>query len=61
MSECLTYSVEEAARVLGLSRNFAYAAVAKGEIPSLKIGRRIVVPRAAIERMVSQAAEPKAA
>jgi excisionase family DNA binding protein len=40
----LTKSVEEAGRVLGISRKSAYRAVATGEIPSVRIGKRIVVP-----------------
>lgn len=32
------------ARLLGLSRNAVYAGIMRGEIPSLKVGKRIVVP-----------------
>jgi excisionase family DNA binding protein len=45
-----TVTVEEAGEVLGVSRASAYEAVRKGEIPSIKIGRRIVVPTAALRR-----------
>ena len=42
--------------ILGLenaiSRNSAYEAVKLGDIPSLKIGRRIIVPKAALDRML---------
>lgn len=48
----LTLTVEEAAEILGLSRAFAYEAVRRGEIPSIRIGRRILVPRAALERLL---------
>lgn len=48
----LTMTVPEAAAKLGLSRNAAYEAVARGEIPSLKFGRRVVIPRVAFERML---------
>jgi excisionase family DNA binding protein len=41
----LTMTVEEAAAYLGISRNSAYEAVRRGEIPSKRIGGRIVVPR----------------
>jgi excisionase family DNA binding protein len=50
--ERLTLTVEEAAATLGISRAFAYAAVQRGEIPSIRIGRRVLVPRAALERML---------
>jgi excisionase family DNA binding protein len=49
----LTMSVEEAAIVLGISRTFAYEAVARGEIPCIRIGRRILIPKMALEKMVS--------
>lgn len=46
-------SVEEAGRLLGLGRSAAYQAVAKGEIPSLRLGRRRVVPTAALRRLLA--------
>jgi excisionase family DNA binding protein len=45
MNERLTLTVDEVARLLGISRSGAYDAVARGEIPSLNIGRRVLVPR----------------
>jgi excisionase family DNA binding protein len=51
--KCLTLSVEQAAGVLGISRALAYELVARGELPSLRLGRRIVVPpRARVELVV---------
>lgn len=47
----LTLTVEEAATLLGISRAFAYEAVGRGEIPSIRIGRRILVPKAALSRL----------
>jgi excisionase family DNA binding protein len=52
--EPLALSVEAAAKILGLSRNSAYEAVRRGQIPSLRFGKRIVVPRAALSKMLSQ-------
>lgn len=40
----LTMSVSEAADWLGISRAFAYELVARGEIPSIRLGRRVLVP-----------------
>lgn len=51
VGERLTLTVEEAAALLGISRAFAYEAVNRGEIPSLRIGRRILVPKAALNRL----------
>lgn len=41
----LVMSVEEAAVLLGISRGLAYELVRRGELPSLRLGRRLVVPR----------------
>lgn len=50
----LTVSVEEAGRLLGISRGHAYALVNRGAIPSLRLGRRIVVPLRAIDRLLDR-------
>ena len=50
-----TLTVEETAEILGLSRAFAYEAVSRGEIPSIRIGRRILVPKVALERLLNSA------
>jgi excisionase family DNA binding protein len=42
----------DAGQMLGLGRNATYDAVARGEIPVLRFGRRILVPRKALERLV---------
>ena len=52
-TESLTITVEEAAQRLGIGRNTAYEAVQRGEIPSLRIGRRLLVPVAALERLLA--------
>ncbi len=39
-----TISVEAAGDLLGLSRSSAYRAAARGELPTLRFGRRLVVP-----------------
>jgi excisionase family DNA binding protein len=57
-SEPLTYSVETAATMLGISRTLAYQLVRGGELPSIKLGRRVVVPRAALLRLVGGAGIP---
>jgi len=51
----LTMSVNEAAIVRGISRSFAYEAVACGEIPCIRIGRRILAPRIALNRLLESA------
>lgn len=50
--ERIGLTVEEAAELLGISRAFAYELVADGTLPSLRLRRRIVVPRSALLRML---------
>ena len=38
-------TVEQTAKLLGISRGLAFTAVRNGDIPSIRIGRRILVPR----------------
>jgi excisionase family DNA binding protein len=52
LDERLTLTVEEAATLLGISRAFAYEAVNTGAIPSIRIGRRILVPKVALGRLL---------
>jgi excisionase family DNA binding protein len=53
--ERLALSVEQASRLLGISTWLGYELVGRGELPSVRLGRRIVVPRAALERMLENA------
>ena len=48
----LTMTVEEASAALGISRSLAYELVRRGDIPSLRLGRRIVVPVRALDDLV---------
>ena len=47
----LTLSVAEAAELIGISRALAYELVARGDLPSVRLGRRLVVPRVALLAM----------
>ena len=51
--ERLTLTISETATILGIGRQLAYDRVKAGEIPVLKIGRRLLVPKAALEKMLS--------
>jgi excisionase family DNA binding protein len=53
MEDKLTLSIEEAAKVLGIGRNLCYDRVKTGEIPVIKIGRRLLVPRSALEKLLA--------
>ena len=50
-TERQTYTVAEAAKILGISRAVAYR---KGVLPTVRIARRRLVPKRALERMLSE-------
>lgn len=60
-ADVLAYTVPEAGRLLGISRNSAYDAAARGELPIVKIGGRLIVPRVALERLLAGAGKPEIA
>ncbi len=51
-SDRLVYTVAEAGALLGISRAFAYELVARGELPVIRLGRRRLVPKAALLALV---------
>jgi excisionase family DNA binding protein len=52
-TECLTLTVPEAAERLGISRQTAYELASTGRLPVLRLGRRLVIPKAAFEAMLN--------
>lgn len=59
-TERLTMTVEEAAVALGVSRATAYLLARTGAIPAIRLGeRRLVVPKAALERLLNEAGQAK--
>jgi excisionase family DNA binding protein len=57
LSERLALSIEEAGALLGISRDLTYDLVARHELPSVRLGRRLVVPRRALEDALSRLTE----
>jgi excisionase family DNA binding protein len=51
-----TYSVPEAGRRLNLGKNASYEAARRGELPVLRFGRQLRVPRIAFERLLTEPA-----
>ena len=49
----LTLTIGETAKLLGIGRQLAYDRVKTGEIPVIKIGRRLLVPRSALEKLLA--------
>ena len=48
----LTYTVNEVAELLGISRTSAYECVRRGEIPAIELGRRLVIARTTADRIL---------
>jgi len=51
---CIT--VPEAAAMLGIPRNFAYELVKQRQLPVIRFGKRLLIPRVALEKMLEEAA-----
>ncbi len=49
---CIT--VPEAAAMLAISRNFAYELVKQGQLPVIRFGKRLLIPRLALEKMLEK-------
>ena len=49
---CMT--VPEAAKKLGISRNFGYELVKRGELPVIRFGKRLLIPKVALEKMLEK-------
>ena len=56
----LCYSVPEAAELLGFSRNFGYELARTGQLPIVRFGKRMVVPKAPFDRMLGLSPEREA-
>ena len=56
-NDTLTITVEAAGKLLGVYRNSAYEAVRRNELPVIRIGRRLLVPRAALEKLLASAGD----
>jgi len=57
--ERLTLTVNEAAHLLGISRGLAYELARCGRLPVIRLGRRILIPRVALEKMLSRPNDTK--
>ena len=48
-----TYTVDEFAKIIGIGRGTAYGAIKRGEIPHIRVGRRIVIPLQIVENLLA--------
>jgi excisionase family DNA binding protein len=53
-----TLSIPEAGRTLGIGRSAAYEAARTGQLPTIRIGRRLLVPIVALERLLEEVGKP---
>ena len=53
----LTITVEEAGRRLKIGRSLAYELARNGKLPTLRLGRRLLVSVVALERMLAEAGQ----
>lgn len=47
-----TLRIDEAAKVLGISRNACYEAAKSGQVPTVRIGKRLLVPKIALDKLL---------
>lgn len=59
-TESLVYDVPTAGKLLKLSRATAYSLAAQGIIPTIRFGKRLIVPKKALEELLQNAGKPKA-
>jgi len=57
-TEKLTFTIEEAGKLLGISRALAYEMARIGKLPTLRFGKRLVVPKKAVQDMLERVATP---
>jgi len=53
----LVLTVREAAELLGISKDLAYDLIARHELPHLRLGRRLVIPKRLLVEMTESATE----
>jgi len=53
----LVYDVPEAGELLGLTRNGSYEAAKRGELPTIRIGKLLKVPKSALHAMIEAASQ----
>jgi excisionase family DNA binding protein len=61
MTESAVLTIEETARLLRIGRTAAYAAAARGEIPVIRVGRSLRVPRHRLEQLLGATADDEPA
>lgn len=52
--ERMTYNIAEAAKVLGVSKSFMYKLVRNNEVPVIRLGKRLVIPKVKLQEFINQ-------
>jgi len=55
VADSLVYTIPEVSKLLGLTRNAAYDAAKRGDFPTIRIGKLIRIPKAALHAMIDAA------
>ena len=53
-----TLTVAEVASLLGVHRLTVYGAIARGELPAIRLGRRVLIPKDLIDRLLDRTPAP---
>ena len=56
--ESLTFTVDETAQLLRISRNSAYNLVREGRLPVVRLGRRLLVPKKGLDNLLAGGWQP---
>lgn len=54
MEEKITFNIQEAAEIMGISKSLAYRLASNGEIPCMKLGNRILIPKARLYEFIQK-------
>ena len=53
--ERLILTIPEVGKILGVSRTTAYILANTGQIPVIRLGKKLIVPKSALEKMLAEA------
>lgn len=51
--EKMTYSIDEAAQILGVSKSFMYKLAQNNEVPVIRLGKRLVIPKSKLHDFIN--------
>lgn len=54
MEERITFTISEAAKIIGISKSLAYRLARDGQIPTIKLGNRILIPKKKLYKFIEE-------